>query len=173
MREAGKGKASISSPAWVIDYTVRLKIAWITLPHSNPDAEEKWEETEARWLESAKATAVRKYGTKRLRDENDKDEVGKGIGKGKPRRSGSRWFDGADEYARIGEWEKFNDSGIQGAEILPDSTVEVQPVPQFTSFLPVLVKVELYELDSEADKEIDEDVDFGLLDALFRLPLMW
>ncbi|KAL0630808.1 hypothetical protein Q9L58_010342, partial [Maublancomyces gigas] len=230
MREAGKGKTSISSPSWVRDYIGRLRIAWVTWQHTDPAVEETWPETQARWLESAKAIAGefgratvavavaeevvaelngstgRKDGIKRFREDKDNDEDWKGKAPAKRRHSGPRWFDGADgdddddgvdsrmwsavdKYAPVDEWQKFNDSAIQdtgaddvgGAkagvvEVLPESisvnAVAVQSGQHYKAF-PVLVKVELYELDDEEGEGIKEDVNFSLLDVLFSLPPMW
>lgn len=59
---------------------------------------------------------------------------------------------------------------MDGGNAKEEAAVSIQQVHQFTG-LPVLVGG-LYGLDGEEEEEedIDEDVNFGLLDALFSLP---
>lgn len=191
MREAGKANAAISSPPWAVEYIRRLKIAWTTWLVCDEGDEAKWVgaakavtaefgEKEGVAVEAGPSGGVA-AGTKRLLDDNDD----KGKGKAKRQHSGPRWLDGneseedhvseTDHVSEEDHVSEFEDSGIHDMDGDVMETTEFKPaeptvhqrlhhpVPGF----PVLVGVALYHLGDDED-DIDEEVDFGLLNALFR-----
>lgn len=112
-------------------------------------------------------------------DDDDRDPGSKGKGKAKKptakrQRSGPRWLDGSNET----DEDQFEDSGIhdtygevaEAPEIAEAKSKPAEPgvYHAASASLPVLVSVALYDLDDGDEDGIDEEVDFGLLDALFR-----
>lgn len=182
MREAGRGNADISSPGWAVEYIRRLTIARMTWLLYDAGNEVNWVEVaegvtaEFGRPEAAAELAVVtgesgesggiSVGTKRLRDnEEDKEEVGKGNSKRQCSHSESPCLDSANDSDEDddSELDEFDDSDIHDMESC---------VTNSSSAFPVLLSHALYQLDSDDDDDIDENVNFSLLDALFRpIPL--
>lgn len=185
MREAGRGNADISSPGWAVEYICRLTIArmtwllydagnevnWVevaegvTAEFGRPEAAAELVVVTGESGESGESGGISAV-TKRLRDdEEDKEEVGKGNSKRQCSYSESPSLDSANESDEDdgSELDEFDDSGIHDMESC---------VTNSASAFPVLLSHALYQLDSDGDDDIDENVNFSLLDALFRpIPL--
>lgn len=173
--ERGRNSVDIWSPGWVVPYLEKLKVAWVSCVLAV--------EIETKWLEVAEAVTVEfgggTRGLKRLRDYAEEEEnyqKGRtGRAPSKRLRSGLPMFDGAhddngQEDSRIHDTDFEMEMEVEGeaeAEAGTETPGKQSCVIHQRSHPPEILSFGFYRM-GEGAEDVDIEVDFALLDALFR-----